>query len=403
MKISLVSMGPGDSTQLTVAAAQAIAKADCLIGAARLLDRFCGESIQCVPLALPEKMIDYLNTHQEAQHPCILLSGDSGFYSAAGKLVQHFGMDQIEIFPGVSSVSYFASRLGIPWQDWHLVSAHGVECDIVSHVANFEKAFALTGGTQTPASLCKELDSAGFGDCMAYVGQSLSYPEEAIVHGTVRELSNQNFPSLSVILILNPHAKRERGSSFGLPDEKFVRGAVPMTKSEVRSVILSKLRIRDNDVLWDIGAGTGSVSVEMALAARFGKVYAVECSQEGCHLIAENAKQFQLHNLTLIPGMAPEVCAHLPAPNAVFIGGSKGNLKGILDTVLRKNPKARVCISAITIETVAQAMNLFHELGLENIEAVQVSIAKTKRAGHSHLLMANNPVFVISAEGRDNP
>mgnify|MGYP003371778770 FL=1 len=402
MKLSLVSSGPGDLSQMTCAALQAVSHADCLMGASRLLENFPEHRALQVPLALPEQIIEYLHTHPEFQTPCVLLSGDAGFYSGAKKLVEHFGAEQTEVYPGISSVSCFSARLGIPWQDWHLVSAHGTACEIAAHVANFEKTFALTGGAQTPDSLCRELDAAGFGECAAYVGQNLSSPQEAVFQGTVRELGKMRFAPLSVLLVMNPRACERKTASFGLPDGEFLRGDVPMTKSEVRSVVLSKLRLRETDTLWDIGAGTGSVSVEMALFARFGKVCAVECSDEGCSLIRQNAQRFGLYNLRLIQGMAPQACEGLPAPDAAFIGGSKGKLGEILSLLRQKNPAVRVCISAITLETACDSLKLLAEFGFEGIEAVQVSISKTKRAGRSNLLMANNPVFVISAAGRND-
>ncbi len=402
MKLSLVSSGPGDLSQMTCAALQAVSHADCLMGASRLLANFPEHRALQVPLALPEQIIEYLHTHPEFQTPCVLLSGDAGFYSGAKKLVEHFGAEQTEVYPGISSVSCFSARLGIPWQDWHLVSAHGTACEIAAHVANFEKTFALTGGAQTPDSLCRELDAAGFGECAAYVGQNLSSPQEAVFQGTVRELGKMRFAPLSVLLVMNPRACERKTASFGLPDGEFLRGDVPMTKSEVRSVVLSKLRLRETDTLWDIGAGTGSVSVEMALFARFGKVCAVECSDEGCSLIRQNAQRFGLYNLRLIQGMAPQACEGLPAPDAAFIGGSKGKLGEILSLLRQKNPAVRVCISAITLETACDSLKLLAEFGFEGIEAVQVSISKTKRAGRSNLLMANNPVFVISAAGRND-
>lgn len=401
MMIKLISIGPGGKELMTVAAVQAIADADCLIGAPRLLESFSDSAAVRVPLISSDKIMQYLSEHPEYPSACVLLSGDAGFYSGAKKLTELLGTQRVQIIPGISSVACFAARLNLPWQDWHLVSAHGKGCDIISQVLNFEKTFVLTGGAVTPATLCEELVQAGLGDISAFAGENLSYDNERITSGTAETLSVMEFAPLSVLLLVHPKANRRGPVTFGLPDTEFVRGEVPMTKSEVRSVILSKLRLKENDTAWDIGAGTGSVSVEMALAARFGKVYAVECSGEGCGLIAQNAARFSLHNLYLTRGMAPEACSALPTPDAVFVGGSKGNLTEILMQLKEKNPAVRVCVSAITIETVSQALASLSQLGFEHIEAVQVSIAKTRRAGRSNLLMANNPVFVISASGRD--
>ena len=174
----------------------------------------------------------------------------------------------------------------------------------------------------------------------------------------------------------------------GFPDESFIRGQVPMTKQEVRAAALAKLAVKPADILWDVGAGTGSVSVELALAAPKGHVYAVECDPDACALIRQNRAKFQTYNLTLIEGRAPDALADLPAPDAVFI-------EGVLDAVLAKNPDARICISAIALETLSAAAAALTARGLA-AEVVQLAVSRTKQAGRLHLLMANNPIFLIT-------
>ena len=181
----------------------------------------------------------------------------------------------------------------------------------------------------------------------------------------------------------------------GLPDDAFIRGAVPMTKQEVRAAALAKLAVAPTDTLWDVGAGTGSVSVELALAAPAGQVYAVECNPEACALIQQNREKFSAYNLTLLEGKAPEALDALPAPDAVFIGGTKGNMAVVIDAVLHKNPSARLCIAAIALETLSAAVAALTAHGLA-AEVTQIAVSRTKAAGSLHLLMANNPVFLIT-------
>ena len=162
-----------------------------------------------------------------------------------------------------------------------------------------------------------------------------------------------------------------------------------------RAAALAKLAVTPTDTLWDVGAGTGSVSVELALAAPAGQVYAVECDPEACILIQKNREKFAAYNLTLIEGKAPEVLDMLPAPDAVFIGGTKGNMDAVIDAVLHKNPAARLCIAAIALETLSAAVAALTAHGLA-AEVTQISVSRTKAAGSLHLLMANNPVFLIT-------
>lgn len=168
------------------------------------------------------------------------------------------------------------------------------------------------------------------------MGENLGTPAEAIRFGLARELAEQSFAPLSVLLIEREALPSRR--TPGLPDDAFIRGAVPMTKQEVRAAALAKLAVTPTDTLWDVGAGTGSVSVELALAAPAGQVYAVECDPEACALIQQNREKFSAYNLTLIEGKAPEALDMLPAPDAVFIGGTKGNMDAVIDAVLHKNP-----------------------------------------------------------------
>ena len=168
-----------------------------------------------------------------------------------------------------------------------------------------------------------------------------------------------------------------------------------MTKQEVRAAALAKLAVTPTDTLWDVGAGTGSVSVELALAAPAGQVYAVECDPEACALIQQNREKFAAYNLTLVEGKAPEALDALPAPDAVFIGGTKGNMDAVIDVVLHKNPDARLCIAAIALETLSAAVAALTAHGLA-AEVTQIAVSRTKTAGSLHLLMANNPVFLIT-------
>lgn len=178
-----------------------------------------------------------------------------------------------------------------------------------------------------------------------------------------------------------------------------------MTKSEVRAVSLSKLELVPGAVLWDIGAGTGSVSVE---AARFfsqakaaGEIWAVEKEAEGIRLIRENKERLAagFSRFHVIEGKAPECLEGLPAPSHVFIGGSGGSLKKILAAAFGKNPKARIVVNAITAETLIQCMEAVREQSLSDYEAVQVAVSRFEKAGQYHLQKAQNPVFIILLQG----
>jgi precorrin-6Y C5,15-methyltransferase (decarboxylating) len=244
-------------------------------------------------------------------------------------------------------------------------------------------------------SLCADLTKAGLGSLSVTVGEYLTCPQERIVTASAQELAQQSFAPLS--LLLAQAAPRAQVSVPGIPDAAFLRGNVPMTKQEIRCIIPSRLSLRREDVCWDIGAGTGSVSVELALQCR--AVWAVEQKEEAVALIGQNRQRFCAWNLRTVCAKAPSALEQLPDPDAVFIGGSGGELEGILSAALSRNPAVRLCISAVTLETLHSAVPLLQAAGISP-EISQISAARTRAAGASHLLTAQNPVFLISGAAR---
>ena len=375
--VTLIGMGSGKWEALSAQAQQAVRSAGLVFGAKRLL---AGLPADCTArqfaLYQPADILETL-AQNPGQDAAVLYSGDTGFYSGASGLLTPLRALGIpaRVYPGVSSIQLLSAALGRPWQDWKLVSAHGCACDPVAECMMNRSVFFLTGGTETPASLCQKLTDAGMGEAHGVVGENLGTEAEAIRYGSAAELAGQSFAPLSVLLVENFDLPQLRAPGF--PDESFIRSEVPMTKQEVRAAALAKLAVMPTNTLWDVGAGTGSVSVELALAAPKGRVYAVECEPDACELIRKNRAKFHACNLILIEGRA------------------KGGMEAVLDEVLGKNPNARICISAIALETLGAAIAALTARGL-TAEVTQIAVSRTKPAGRLHLLMANNPIFLIT-------
>ena len=228
------------------------------------------------------------------------------------------------------------------------------------------------------------------------MGEALSYPEERIVEAQVWELAEQEFSTLSVLLV-DGAAPVWPVCSQGIDDGAFLRGEVPMTKQEVRAAVLAKLEVRDGAVYWDVGAGTGSVSVELALLAPRSQVCAVEYKGEACALIRANRERFGAYNLELAEGRAPAALADLPAPDGVFIGGSEGELIPILEAALSRNPAVRFCVTAIAVETLGVAVAAFTQLGMSP-QITQITVARSRRAGERNLMLGQNPVWIVTGQ-----
>lgn len=397
MNVTLIGMGSGQPENLTLQGLAALRQADLILGARRLLAVLpAGCTENRAAAYRPDEVAELLQT-SGAENAVLVYSGDTGFYSGASSMMEKLEALGVRarVLPGLSSIQLLAAALGRPWQGWNLVSAHGRICDPVAECMQGRPTFFLTGGSEDPATLCAQLAAEGFGDVQGVVGQCLGTPEEKLFRGSVKELAAGRFNSLSVLLVEAVEGLPRRAP--GLPDEAFERGDVPMTKQEVRAAVLAKLAVRPEDILWDVGAGTGSVSVELALAAPRGRVYAVECRPEGCALIKANREKFRTRNLVLVEGLAPAALSDLPAPDAVFIGGSKGNLAAIVDAALDKNPDARICVSAIALESLSASVAALTAKG-RTVQVSQIAVSRAKAVGGLHLMMAQNPIYLITGE-----
>ena len=295
------------------------------------------------------------------------------------------------------------SKIGLSWDDAKIVSAHGKNCNLISLIRSCEKTFAILGTADGVAELSKKLTTYGMSDVILYVGENMSYPNEKIFEKPAHELVNYKADPLSVICAYNPQAE-PLPATHGMPDEVFLRGKAPMTKSEVRSVSLTKLKLDENSVCYDIGAGTGSVSVEMALRASQGQVYAIEKKEDALNLLKANKKKFALDQMQIIAGTAPKAMEDLPAPTHAFIGGSSGNLDKIIDLLLAKNPQVRIVINCITLETVSETISCIRRLEESGAdkewesEVVQLAVSRAKNIGRYHMMMGENPIYIITVQ-----
>ena len=398
LRVNIVGIGPGNPDLLTGEARQAIAASNILLGDKRMLSAFADSSKTVYDTIKTSAIAEVAAKADPAKDVlAVLVSGDVGFFSLAKTISGKLPDCECVRYCGISSLVYFASKLQLSWDDAKIVSMHGRDQNLVAAVAQNKKVFSLTGGDHSPQALCKQLCEHGLGQVLVYVGENLSYPEEKIMQGTAEEISALSFPSLSVMMLLNDEANCFEPTVHGLADDLFMRSKVPMTKQEVRSVSMSKLMPKATDVIYDIGAGTGSCSVELALIAKQGKVWAFERNPVAVELLGKNKELFGLTNLDVIAGEALENIKAMPAPDCVFVGGSGGDLCEMLDVIYAKNSKCRIVINAITVETLAQVAAYYKEHPDYSLEIVNVFVARSKKLGSYNLMMAQNPVYVMTA------
>ena len=412
--LSLVGVGVGAQAAGTQQALEAIASARVLFGAKSVLDNLT----KTWPLAAGKKVIanydsgkilEYLEEHPEIRNAAVAYSGDSGFYSGAASMLAKLKKAEtfkenfeVRVICGISSVSWFAARAGIPWQDWKILSSHGRFCNVTGQVRRNRECFLLLANAadlrQTGAMLARAQEQGTLGKLQLIYGCELSRAGEEICPCTPQELIEVTREGLYVLYIR--HDDAEKVSVLpGMPDTAFIRGKAPMTSSEIRTLSLCRLGLTAKSVLWDVGAGTGSVSIEAALACPDSKVWSIECKKDALALLAENRAKYSLQNMSIIEGWAPDALIDLPVPTHVFIGGSGGEIGSILDLVLARNSSAKVVVNCITSETLAALHDALDRLPIRDLQCTQVMVNREEILGTYHYLRAGNPVFIISFQG----
>lgn len=401
-ELVLTAMGPGDPELLTREALETVRSADVLIGAKRLLEtafalRPAGEKTPHLMSFAPEEILAFLREHPEYRRAALLYSGDISTYSGA-KALRALAKDEFAVTacPGLSSIAYFLGKTGVPQEETCIVSIHGREGNLIPLVRANRYVLALVGNEGDVRACAQALVDFAMPQVKITVGERLSYPEERIYTGLPNEMCTHLTDRLALVLFENAWPERVP-QGFGLPDSSFVRGKVPMTKREIRASALSRLGLREDSVVWDVGAGTGSVSVEAALHAPRGEVYAIERRPDAWELLLTNRKKFGCEQLTVVAGEAPECLADLPAPDAVFIGGSGGMLPGILAAVFEKNPDACVVVTAVTYETEGELLRLRSDPEVAkvlDIHFTELLAVREQEAGDYTLRRAESPVLI---------
>ena len=407
----LIGCGPGSKKSLTQEAIEAIGECDLIFGAKRLVAEFPEK--ESYPFYLFEDILPIL-LEKHPQKSAILFSGDSGFFSGAQQFWRKFAESQnnrhfsfqIILLPGISSISYMSAKIGIPWSNAPCLSVHGrsaeeaVFWEITEKVRTHPAVFVLVSGTGDVQKLAKILCQAGLPDCTLHLGFQLSYEDESIHTISAAEYARpeskgEQVAGLCTVLIENKHPEKKRLLPLQ-SDSNFLREKVPMTKEMVRHAILFRLHLMEHDVFYDVGSGTGSVAIEAAGLSTSLSVFAIERNHTAVDLIRANLRHLGVGNVCVVEGEAPEVFSSLPAPSCVFVGGSGGRLRDILQAVYDRNACASVVISAVSLETLAEFSELQTIFSIEEVVVEQISVANAKALGDYHLMQAQNPVWVMS-------
>ncbi len=429
--ISLIGIGMDGERTLTIEAKRYIEEADLIYGASRMIDSVAYLN----PKALYKKMYiskdilddikKQLSSTNEVKNIAILYSGDTGFYSGASKMRDYilndeFIKERIELktLPGISSLSMMAARCNISYENIEIISSHGVSEDIwekklKNALAEDKNIFLITSGRGDVRCII-DIACHVSKEYLIYLGRNLSYEDEEITVINSKDFNIKDIDDTeglySIIIKRVPDDRIYDDENdkniddlniLGLRDEEFLRDEkTPMTKEEVREIIVSKLRLRDGDILFDIGSGTGSIAIQASMLKDI-EVYAVEEKTSSCLLIKKNIEKFGCRKISIFNDRASNVIDSFPMPDALFIGGSGGELEEIIAKLnSKKNEdkrrKIRVVISTVTLETEMEIYDLIKKYEPEDLDIVEVNISKARKLGRYNLMKAENPIKIIS-------
>jgi precorrin-6Y C5,15-methyltransferase (decarboxylating) len=369
-----------------------------------------------------EETMDFIRNNFEERAVVLLASGDPLFFGIGRKVIGEFGEDRVEILPDLSSIQIAFSKIKEPWDDVFLMSLHGGPDpekrrrlpyeigDISSLLRVHNKMAVLTDRENSPTEIARRVPRVpGFTSLKIFVCEKLGYQDEKITSGTPEEIAGMTFSDPNVVILVNSEEARKKGSAegesiakntdmpFGLSEMEIAHSRGLITKDEVRAVSIHKLRLPKKGIFWDIGAGSGSVSIETARLYPELKVFAIEKNEEQLAHIKENKMKFGTRNIAITSGEAPEVLKDLPSPDRVFIGGSGGQLSGIIRRIRERMPRGVVVLNAVMLETLNEALAVLENNGFET-EISQISVSRSKLLNGQRQMAALNPVFVIRGE-----
>ena len=402
--VIVIGLGDDGCAGLSSRAANAVARAEVLVGGERHLEffpQFKGERIVLkagIEAALA-RVAQLANEHTV----CVLASGDPLFFGIGARVAKAVGGEHVEFLPAPSSVQWAFAHTGIAWDDAALLSLHGRPAEgFCAQLRSVRKVAVLTDAENSPPRLATRLLEHGELDWQAWVCERLSGPKQRVRQFSLQQLAEErDVDPLNVLLLRRTdEAWRAPPAIPYLAEQEFAKRMPKLgliTKREVRLLSLAALQIRPDSVVWDIGAGSGAVAVEAALLAPRGKVFAIEVDPEGLAICGENVRAHGVDNVRVIAGRAPEALLGLDAPDAVFVGGSKGSMGAIVDAALSAlKPGGRLVINAITLENVAEGYAALKARGAEP-EVTLVQISRGAALAHYQRYEALNPVHILAA------
>ena len=406
-KIHIIGIGDDGLDGVTAHARSLIERADLLLGAETTLSLVPGKGKSRLAIgANLQEAIDRIGAAKD-QAIVILASGDPLFYGVARYLCDKLGKDRFEVIPHVSSMQMAFARVKESWEDAFLTNLanHAIE-SVLEKIRVADKVGLFTSDEYPPAAVARALLDSRLDYFQAYVCENLGSPDERVTHGELKDIAADQFSPLNVMILVRKPDTPDRPAAlegrrmFGNPDELFLQSRPKhglLTPAEVRAIAVSQLALRPDSIAWDIGAGSGSVSIECAQLSPQGKTYAIEMDAEDHQLIVSNAERFGLANIVAVLGRAPDAWVDLPDPDAVFVGGSGREIGRLVELAYRRlKPGGRLVANVGSIENLAGVHEIMHRHA-SDVKVWLINIARGTYQLERVRFEALNPTFLLAA------
>ena len=371
LEITVAGVGTGANT-ITPEVMEAINASDIIFASSRF-ENLIPTDKKFIPLKNFNYVFNYIDSTKS--RVIILVSGDPGIYSLLPIVKKRFPNENVKVLPGISSLQNICAHACEIWTDAKILSGHGRNLSpgkFLNAVERNRVTILFCDSVISPKWACENL-ATFISEVEVFIGENFGQADERILTGKPDEFINYEFAELSIVLVRNNSVYKP----VSLRDKDFIRAnSIVMTNENVRAVILSKLGLDDNSIFWDIGAGTGSVSITAANEFSDSEIHAIERKPEAAELISMNAKKFHVHNINIYNDRALNVIKNLPKPSHVFIGGSDGELTGILEYITELENNIRVVVACVTLENFNAAYEFMK--GEKDFEDVQISVTSSK-------------------------
>jgi len=406
-KVQIIDIGDDGLEGLTGAARELVERAEVLIGSRQTLAAVPASKAEKVEMGSEWEAVVRKIEAAGSRRVVVLASGDPLFYGTARFLCDRLGKDRFEVTPHVSSMQLAFARVKESWDDAYLANLATQPLELVVEKARTAaKVGVFTTETNPPGAVAQALVDRKIDYFTAYVCENLGSPDERVTHGDLADIARQSFSPLNVLILIRKPDVPDRPAAmvgrrlFGNPDEAFLQSKPKrglLTPAEVRAIALARLDIGPTSTVWDVGAGSGSVAIEAAQIASSGAVYAIEMDPEDYALIASNAERFGVRNLTPVLGKAPEAWQGLPAPDAVFVGGTGRQVRRIVELAFEPlRAGGRLVANVGSIDNLAAVREvLLSKAG--DVDVLMINIARGNDQLERLHFEAMHPTFLVSA------